>query len=336
LICAIIGAAGHWPYVLQALKTWPDLISQIVWAPGDPREEFPDELAELGARSFPSCQALYSQSGPDIAFINTFVRGQADECINAISRGVSVIAEKPLTSSLDQIQRVRIACSGCERPGYTLFPMRATPALVALRRELRTLGTDAIVAIDAHKSYKHLERPWFYHDPDVYAGTLRWVGSHVFDLYRWLTGRDPERVRFQSDSERVMQRWTTGLVEGVVPMTFTLDYLRDEDARTHGDDSIRVLTRNGLRSYHNGHTSSGSRVLMEDDRLDWGAAYVAAACAAHVGAPESVLKEVLPHASSDDDVLASLSDGLVVDETLLSAINATSQKKELPRDDDPR
>src|SRR5262249_57836067 len=117
----------------------------------------------------------------------------------------------------------------------------------AMKQVVESGEIGEIGQIDAQKSYKLGERsPWML-KRSSYGGSIPYIGVHMVDLMRWISGREfLEAVSLQDHigyPEYGQMENTTGTLfrldnggVAVLPM----DYLRPSIADTHRDDRLRV------------------------------------------------------------------------------------------------
>ena len=118
----------------------------------------------------------------------------------------------------------------------------------------------------AQKSYKigleRGQRPEWMRHRETYGGTIPYIGIHMVDLMRWVSGREfVETAAFQSrvgfDELRDMENNTAVIyrLDNRGTANLRMDYLRPETAPTHGDDRLRVVGIKGVVEYQGGTLS---------------------------------------------------------------------------------
>ncbi len=256
-IC-IIGASGHYGYVLNSLDDGcPDVIVGI--APGPGGEDIAHLFKDVNSTSRPAPRTydcylqMLDHEKPDMAVVNCIFGMQGKVVAEVLRRGIHVFAEKPLAADLQELADIqRLAQSPgihlaammalrYERPFYTAYRLIHQGAVGELR------------LLQAQKSYKLGKRPSFYKDRQTYGGTIPWVGSHGVDWIHWFTGQKFVSV-YASHSSKGNQGH--GSLEAAALCHFELedsifasvsiDYLRPDGASGHGDDRIRAVGTDGI------------------------------------------------------------------------------------------
>lgn len=254
-IC-IIGAAGHWNYVLQEL----DRHSLVGIAPGYPGED-------MGA-----LRECLMEKGMEVRYVEDFKRLLCDAQIAVVcsrfdlnagitavclERGISVFAEKPLAVNLCQLEELEKVWRKSGVCVAAMFGLRFTSWFLTLKAAVSEIGP--IRLINAQKSYKLGVRPAFFGRQDIFGGLIPWVAIHAMDWIYALT--DAEFCKVQALSSREYNGGNGDLevaalcqfeMEGGILASVSADYFRPEQAPTHDDDRIRVVGAKGIAEYAGG------------------------------------------------------------------------------------
>jgi predicted dehydrogenase len=111
----------------------------------------------------------------------------AEQCVEALSAGVSVFCQKPLGRDAGEVARVLQAAQAADRLLGVDLSYRHTAAMQAIRKEVRngTLGKVFAADLVFHNAYGP-QSPWFW-DPRLSGGgCLIDLGIHLVDLALWL------------------------------------------------------------------------------------------------------------------------------------------------------
>ena len=193
-----------------------------------------------------------------------------------------MVAEKPLTVTLEDLAATRKAVDAARVPLTMLLPMRFSPPYQAMREIVRNGEIGEVAAMGAQKSYKLGGRPGWMKSRATFGGTIPYIGIHMIDLMRFVGGREfAEAAAFQS---RVGFP-EIGALENTISASFLLDnggtaslrmdYLRPATAPTHGDDRLRIAGTLGVVEHQEGRgltlvtASAGPREVRElpEERL---------------------------------------------------------------------
>jgi predicted dehydrogenase len=191
-------------------------------------------------------------------------------------RKIAIIAEKPIALDLAELGATRKSIEAAHVPFSMLLPMRCDPPYRRMRAVIQSGQIGEVVAMGAQKSYKLGERPDWMKSRRSFGGTIPYIGIHMIDLMRWVSGRDfTAAAAFQSNVGAPQ----VGEMENNVAVIFSLDnrgtaslrmdYLRPAAAPTHGDDRLRIAGTRGVVEYQQVQgvtliTDSGAPVELKD------------------------------------------------------------------------
>ena len=193
----LIGARGHYAYVLHGLEsnrdlrlaglsdggTGDDLTAVWEWCDGNSRQP----------RNYIDYRDMLDMGKPDFVCVCAAFEDHAEMCIEAFKRGIHVLCEKPVALTLDDLDRLEAAHKKSRVHLASMMNLRYESAFYAAWQSVRAGAIGEIRLINIRKSYKMGVRPAYYADRSTYGGTIPWVGSHAIDLIHWFSG-----VRFKS------------------------------------------------------------------------------------------------------------------------------------------
>jgi predicted dehydrogenase len=250
-----IGTDGHTAEVTTPLPRIPD--AEIVAL-----HESESRAAQF-VRRYPAAKTytgdyrtMLDQVKPDIVCVCNVISEHAAAIVECLHRGIHVIAEKPVASELADLEKIKKAIGGSKAKLTAMYNMRYTPQYLALKKIVQSGEIGQVVQMDTQKSYKEGNRaPWWYKRA-TYGGTMPWIGIHMVDLMRFVSGRDfNETFGYQNHFESPR----TGDTENVTGHIFRMDnggvallrmdYLRPQTAATHGDDRLRMAGTKGVAEY---------------------------------------------------------------------------------------
>lgn len=250
---AILGAAHpHVDYALQEVQHRPDL--QLVGAAeADPqmREAF---LADLGdVPVFASVQDLVAELDFDVALVAGIYSERADAVLAALGAGAHVLADKPLCTSLEDLERIEEAVRGSGKHVSVVFEKRFYPATLALREliEEGALGQLALVASTGPHKLRQQSRPDWFLDPVRYGGIAADLPVHDIDLVLSLTGATSGSVSAVTGNARAADHpgfddhVAVLLHAGGVAATIEANWLGPEAADVHGHYRMRIAGSEG-------------------------------------------------------------------------------------------
>ncbi|QBI20883.1 dehydrogenase [Egibacter rhizosphaerae] len=180
-------------------------------------------------------------NAPDVAIVATATAAHPELIRQAISHGVPILCEKPISESLPESRELVSAAEQTGIPVHVGFQRRFDPGMRAVRRAVTegTLGRLYHLRIAAHDA-----EPGDEHYIASSGSMFRDMHVHDFDLVRWLTG------------EEVVEVDAVGTVRG------------HERYARHGDvdvTALRLTTDSGLPVLVTGsrHNPAGYEVRLE-------------------------------------------------------------------------
>ena len=128
--------------------------------------------------------------GIDAAYIGLPNAAHRDACLEAARRGLDVLIDKPLTSTVRDADDVLAAASSSGGFWMMGFSYRFRAEWRRAHDIVRAggIGTPYFVRDDVIEAYR--TTPAWYWDPSAGGGTLNLQSHHVFDRWEWILGRD--------------------------------------------------------------------------------------------------------------------------------------------------
>ncbi len=256
----ILGLEGHFSEVLEAARVLPE-IQIVAVAASKPQEIERLKRNQMLAAAHPydDYRRMLDAEKLDVVAICDENGQRAASVMACAERGLAIAAEKPLAISLTELEAIKKTVARRNTRLTMLLPMRFEPHYFAMRTIVASGEIGEPVALGAQKSYKLGPRAEWMKKRSTYGGTIPYIGIHMVDLMRWISGREfVETAAFQStvgvpemgDMEnntaviyRMDNRGTANL---------RMDYLRPDTAPTHGDDRLRIAGAKGVVEYQGG------------------------------------------------------------------------------------
>ena len=252
---AFVGLKGHWYGVAEELPALPE-VQLVAVADDDPAQlkrvpDFPGGRPET--HTYLDYRELLEKEQPDIVVEAGVDRDRAEIVLACAERGLNVICEKPLTKTLPELERVRKAVEKSGVLASMLITMRCAPNYLAMREAVAAGLIGEVTQGGAQKSYRLGQRPAWQKSRETFSGIIPFVGIHVMDLMRWVSGR--EFVEVMAYAGNVAHPETGDLEDNACVLAkldngasaaIRLDYCRPAAAPTHGDDRLRLAGNRGV------------------------------------------------------------------------------------------
>lgn len=251
----IIGLKGHQNVVLAGARELGDI--ELVAVADDNPESLDAFLKReplaRGAEKYADWRHLVEHSMLDIVCLCDENAIRPEQLDLLLARGIHVVTEKPLATTLEGLGRVRAALARSKSRMTMLLTMRHEARYATMRQWIQKGAIGAPALATAQKSYRIEERPQWQKERARLGGTIPYIGIHAIDMMRWLTGLDYTQVAAvhanigtpefgeTEDQASVLLRMTNG-----GSATARLDYLRPMTAPSHGDDRVRVAGSEGI------------------------------------------------------------------------------------------
>ena len=178
----------------------------------------------------------------------------AEVSIQAASKGIHVVSEKPAATTLNDLERLESVIRSSGVRYSILLNMRTLPIFLAARTAVQQGLIGEPVLLYSRKSYKWGdERPAYYRERRTYGGTIPWVGIHCIDYMRWVSGLNYRKVAAHHGNNAHPaypgcedQAGLLFTLDNMGTAVAHLDFLRPESAPTHGDDRLRIAGKEGV------------------------------------------------------------------------------------------
>ncbi len=250
----IIGLEGHYSEILEARLVLPQIrIAAVAEMNPDLLKQASKDSQLESARIYDDFRRLLDSEKLDVVVVcgeNNTRAGIVQECAE---HGLPIVAEKPLAIDLQELDATRKKITKRGVPLTMLLPMRFDPPYQKMRSIVRDGVIGEVACMGAQKSYKLGERPAWMKARKTYGGTIPYIGIHMVDLMRYVSGREftaaaafHSRVGFPQYGEMENNTALAFQLDNKGTASLRMDYLRPETAPTHGDDRLRIAGTKGV------------------------------------------------------------------------------------------
>lgn len=240
-----IGACGHYGNALSYLKSRKDVVL-CGFAPGCSEECKIDSIDEK-IPFFSNYKTMLNTVKPNLAIVSPIFGKTGEIIIECAKLEINVFAEKPVATTFEELDRVKNAVKESGIHFCAMHYLRFDPAFFHAAKMVRDGKIGKLQMITAQKSYKFGRRPDWYRVPELYGGTIPWVGIHAMDWIAYFSGKKFISVTAQSigKSPEMAALCQFKLEEDIIA-SVNIDYYRPQSAATHGDDRIRCVGTKGV------------------------------------------------------------------------------------------
>lgn len=239
-----IGACGHHEQALRYLRTRKD-VEICGFAPGSIHENRTYSIAK-DIPFYENYAEMLESLKPDLAVVSPVFALTGRIIIECANRGINVFSEKPVASSLEELELVEKAVKNSGIKFSAMHYLRYEPAFYHGARLVRNGEIGEVRMVTAQKSYKFATRPDWYYNRSLYGGTIPWVGIHAIDWIYHFTQKNFISVSSQSyGNSPEMAGICQFKMEDDVLCSVNIDYYRPAAEEIHGDDRIRVVGTKG-------------------------------------------------------------------------------------------
>src|SRR5699024_5437758 len=214
----------------------------------EPNEQLRRTYLPSDIPHYDTAEALFDAHEVDVALVaGVYTRRGADSLL-ALQAGAHVLADKPLCTSLDELEEIAAAADQAGRHVSVVFEKRFYPPTLAARRLLAdgVLGDLAMVASTGpHKLNQSSRPPWFL-TRDGYGGIAGDLPVHDIDLVLALTGARAGTVHAYTGNARRTDHpdfddhVAVLLQAGPVSATIEASWLSPQAADVHGHYRMRL------------------------------------------------------------------------------------------------
>ena len=203
-----------------------------------------DLAGELGVAAYATVEELVESAEPEVVGVADVNARKADTICRLASLGCHVLADKPLVTSLHQLDEVETAAAKTGMRIGLMLTERYHGPTRAVREQLLagSLGELAnFTGLSPHKLRPEGRPAWMF-DPEKYGGVLNDLAIHNADLCRWMWREEPVAVtasegclRFRrlegfTDHAEVFLQFANSSTA-----MFRADWLTPEAFPSHGD-----------------------------------------------------------------------------------------------------
>jgi predicted dehydrogenase len=145
---------------------------------------------------FDSFEQMIAQTDCDVIALGDVYGKRGAQAIAALEAGRHVIADKPLCTSLEELEKIKALSNQKGLCVGLMLDLRDHANWIALRDLVRSgrIGEIQTVSFAGQHPLLPATRPAWYFEPGMHGGTLNDIAIHAVDFIPWLTGLSIEKI----------------------------------------------------------------------------------------------------------------------------------------------
>lgn len=145
---------------------------------------------------YESYEALLCDRAVDIVALGDYYGVRGQRVIAALLHGKHVIVDKPLCTSLKELETIRRLAGEKQREVRLMLDLRFTEMARVAREKIAAgaIGRVNNVAFSGQHPLQYGSRPGWYFEKEKYGGTINDLAIHGIDLVTYLTGLKVEKT----------------------------------------------------------------------------------------------------------------------------------------------
>lgn len=259
----LIGLVGHTSEAFAVARAHPSVEIVAYEASTDEDRRRANRNRVLSsAKAYDDYRKMLDAEALDAACICDENWRRVETVTACLERKIPTAAEKPMAIDFDGLQRVRETAERTRTPLTMLLPMRFTSPYLAMKQIVDEGTIGEPIQLSGQKSYRLGERADWMKRRESFGGTIPYIGCHLVDLLRFVSGRDMvetaafhAHVGFPQAGEMENTASISYRLDNGGTADVRLDYLRPEAAPSHGDDRLRIAGADGVVEYQGGRVS---------------------------------------------------------------------------------
>lgn len=249
---AIIGAAHpHVDYVLDELTRADRADFVLVGVQDSDRAVAEHHAARFGVPAYDRTEDLLAE-GVDIAVIAGVYGARGSDVVAALRAGAHVLADKPLCTTLDELDEIEAVAAEVGRTVNLLLEKRGYPETLAALDVVRAGELGDIVGVTSsgpHKLNRDQRPAWFF-DRAQYGGILADLSVHDLDAALLFAPADEGVVRGAvsaplDGAEGFTRYGAATLTTPNTVVSAEVSWLTPQASDVHGDYRLRLIGTRG-------------------------------------------------------------------------------------------
>ncbi|MDD5597277.1 MAG: Gfo/Idh/MocA family oxidoreductase [Victivallaceae bacterium] len=163
--------------------------------------------AERNVPLYGNYMELLDREDPDIVAVYCVDSQKSEVIIEALRRGKHVVADKPLCTGPEQLAEIEKAAAASTGSLALLLPFPCSGIYRKIKEIIDSGDTGEILSVRSRRAYiqKVNARPKWFFTKQYGGGLLCDIGTHEYDLVRYLTGKDAVEVTAYAANGKIKQ-----------------------------------------------------------------------------------------------------------------------------------
>ncbi len=193
------GNRGTTMWGRDLLAGWRQEVDLVAICDTNPlRAERARTLIKSNAPIYATIEETLAEAKPELVIVCTRDSNHDDIIVAALEAGADVITEKPMTTTMAKIRRIRDAERRTGRTIDVSFNYRYAPTAAALKTLLASGAIGTLTSVDFHWYLDNQHGADYFRRWHAYVANsgslLVHKATHHFDLLNWYIGADPVQV----------------------------------------------------------------------------------------------------------------------------------------------
>lgn len=145
---------------------------------------------------YPTYEALLADKAVEIVAVGDYYGIRGRRVIEALKSGKHVICDKPLCTSLSELDEIERLAAEKGLKVCVMLDLRYLPQVEKAREIIAAggLGEIRLASFTGQHCLNYGKRPHWYFEPGKHGGTINDIAVHGIDLLRFLTGKNLTEV----------------------------------------------------------------------------------------------------------------------------------------------
>lgn len=148
-------------------------------------------LADRVQFTHDTCDAMFNDADFDILACGDYYGRRGEVLIRGLEAGKHVIADKPMCTSLEEVDRIEELSREKGLAVSCMLTTRGSANFLAMREVIRSgrIGEVHTICFQGEHPLNYGTRPGWYFEQGKHGGTINDIAIHAVDAIPWMTGR---------------------------------------------------------------------------------------------------------------------------------------------------